>query len=64
MESQSSLLLQLISRQTNAVIKGMLLRHAWVTSAPKKKAELVKMLLAHVLEDPETRYRKVLADFS
>ena len=65
MESHSSLLLQLISRQTNAVIKGLLLRHSWVTSAPKKKkAELAKMLLTHVLEDPETRYRTLLADFS
>ena len=65
MESHSSLLLQLISRQTNAVIKGLLLRHAWVTSTPKKKkAELAKMLLMHVLEDPETRYRNVLADFT
>ena len=36
-----------------------------VTSAPKKKkAELAKMLLTHVLEDPETRYRTLLADFT
>ena len=58
------MLLQVISRQTNAVIKGLLLRHAWVTSAPKKKADLAKMLLTHVLEDPETRYRTLLADFT
>ena len=65
MESHSSLLLQLMSRQTNAVIKGLLMRHTLATSAPrKKKAELAKMLLMHVLEDPETRYRKVLADFT
>ena len=67
MESHSSLLLQLISRQTNAVIQGLLMRHTLATSAPKKKkADLAKMLLMHVLEDPdpETRYRKVLADFT
>ena len=65
MESHSSLLLQLISRQTNAVIKGLLMRHTWATSAPrKKKAELAMMLVMHVREDPETRYRKVLADFT
>ena len=65
MESPPSLLLELISRQTNAVIKGLLLRHTIAISAPnKKKAELAKMLLKHVLEDPETRYRQVLADFT
>ena len=65
MESHSSLLLELISRQTTPVIKGLLMRHTLATSFhKKKKAELANMLLMYVLEDPEARYRKVVADFT
>ena len=65
MEGHASLLLDLISRQTNAVIKGLLMRHTLATSFhKKKKADLAKMLLTHVLEDPEARYRTVVADFT
>ena len=64
MESQP-LLLDLISQQTAISIKHLLMRHTLATSVPKKKkAELVQLLLKYVLEDPERRYRKVLADFS
>lgn len=59
------MLLDLISRQTNAAIKGLLTRHTLATSFhKKKKAELANMLLTHVLEDPEARYRTVVADFT
>ena len=59
------LLLDLLLRQTAPDIKNLLLRHTLETSVPrKKKAELAQMLLNYVLEEPETRYRKVLADFS
>ena len=65
MESRPSLLLQLISRQTNATIRCLVLRHTLATStSKKKKAELSDMLLTYVLEDPETRYRRVLTDFT
>ena len=59
------MLLELISSQTNAVIKNLLVKHTEAISIPnKKKAELSQMLLMHVLEDPETRYPNVLADFT
>ena len=65
MASPQSLLLELISSQTNAVIKTMVMRHTSATSVSnKKKAELSQLLLMHVLEDPEIRYPRVLADFT
>ena len=65
MASPQSLLLELISSQTNEVIKTLLMRHTSATSVSnKKKAEMSQLLLMHVLEDPEIRYPRVLADFT
>ena len=51
------MLFELISRQPKAGTKALLMRHTLATTVPnKRKAELAKLLMTYVLEDPEARY--------